>query len=102
MTEIERFTGQLSDAGKFTVAIEFLGEILDLMPEKLDLHKKLAQLYSAAGRPQEGIAHLDILANKLLDEQNPGAAIEVLQTIISFNPPNVTDYRQALAQLQRG
>jgi tetratricopeptide (TPR) repeat protein len=102
MTEIERFTGQLSDAGKFTVAIEFLGEILDLMPEKLDLHKKLAQLYSAAGRPQEGITHLDILANKLLDEQNPGAAIEVLQTIISFNPPNITDYRQALAQLQRG
>lgn len=101
MTEIERFISLLTNAGKYTVAIEFMGEILDLMPDKLELHTWLGQLYLAAGRTQEAVTHLDMMAGKLMDEHNPAGAAEMLRAIIKMNPPNAAEYRQALAQLRQ-
>lgn len=101
MTEIERFTSLLANAGKYTVAIDFLGEALDLMPDKLELHMKLAQLYTLSGRRQKAITHLDMLSNKLVDEGNPASAVEVVEAIVKLNPPNIDEYQQALAQLRK-
>ena len=50
MTEIERFTSLLANAGKHSIAIGFLGQVLDMMPDKVgsahetgaDLHHRRA------------------------------------------------------------
>jgi tetratricopeptide (TPR) repeat protein len=100
MTEIDRFISLLANAGKHSVAIGFLGQVLDLMPDKVDLHMKLAQIYTIAGRREQAVTHLDMLANKLVDQDRNAEAIEVVEAIIKLSPSNLHEYQKALIQLR--
>ena len=100
MTEIDRFTSLLANNGKHSVAIGFLGQVLDMMPDKVELHMKLAQIYTIAGRREQAVTHLDMLANKLVDEDKNDQAIEVVEAIIKLSPSNLDEYQKALIQLR--
>lgn len=100
MTEIERFTSLLANAGKHSIAIGFLGQVLDMMPDKVELHMMLAQIYTIGGRREQAITHLDMLANKLVDEDRNQEAIEVVEAVIKLKPSNLDEYQKALIQLR--
>lgn len=100
LTEIDRFVSLLSNNGRDSVAISFLGQVLDMMPDKIDLHMKLAEIYTIGGRREQAVTHLDMLANKLVDENKNDQAIEVVEAIIKLNPSNLSEYQKALIQLR--
>jgi len=100
LTEIDRFVSLLSNNGRDSVAISFLGQVLDMMPDKIDLHMKLAEIYTIGGRREQAVTHLDMLANKLVDEDKNEQAIEVVEAIIKLNPSNLSEYQKALIQLR--
>jgi hypothetical protein len=80
--------------------IEFLkGMVLD-HPDKVELHKRLADVYHRAGQKIEAIAELDTIGDLLVSAGNRAGAIQVIQKIISLNPPNGVEYQRLLEQLQ--
>ena len=61
---------------------------------------KLAQIYTIGGRREQAVTHLDMLANKLVDNDQYAEAIEVVEAIIKLNPSNLDEYQKALIQLR--
>ena len=73
--------------GKRGAAIDFLNGVIAERPEKLELRKRLADLYVRNHRISDAVAQLDTIADALLNAGNQQGAIMMLQTIISLNPP---------------
>ncbi|MCJ7626245.1 MAG: tetratricopeptide repeat protein [Anaerolineaceae bacterium] len=99
ITELDSFTSILENSGKRASAIEFLNEIIPEIPNKLDLRKRLADLYVRDGKVSNAVKQLDAIADALLNAENVHGAITMINAIIALNPPNAADYKQILAQL---
>lgn len=97
--ELDDFTAMLENSGKRRRAIEFLNEIIPEMPTKLELRKRLAELYVRDGKINDAVKQLDVIADAFLNAENVHGAITMINAIIALNPPNVADYKQVLAKL---
>jgi len=102
MTEIDSFTSLLEHSGKTDLAIQFLEEVVAEQPDKADLLKRLSDLYVRNGQKEKAIEKMDVLADQLLAAGDKNGALNVLQTIVSLNPPNIASYKAALKHLQGG
>jgi hypothetical protein len=66
----------------------------------LDIHKRLADVFVRNGNITEAVEQLDIIADALMVAGNRNGAMTMLNAIIAFNPPNVNEYRSALAKMR--
>jgi thioredoxin-like negative regulator of GroEL len=71
-------------------------------PEKMELRKRLSDLYVRNGQVDMAVEHLDAIADAYLTTGNRQAAMNMLLTIIALNPPQVAEYQYALSQLRSG
>jgi len=101
LTEVDGFINQMEISGKRQKVEEFLQGLITERPEKLELRKRLADLYVRNNQIAQAVEQLDVLADAILASGNRPGAIAMLQAIIALNPPNVMEYRNALAQIQQ-
>ena len=100
MGELENYITYLEGLGKNNLAISFIEEVMQEHPDQPILKRALAARLHYAGRTDEAIAILDVLGENLMQTGDKHGAQEVINQIILMNPPNVSDYRQLLIQMQ--
>lgn len=100
LTETDNFISYLEGQKRPEKAAEFLEGIIKERADRLDFRKRLSDVYLRMGQIPKAVEQLDAIADGLMVNKNKTAAINVLETIISLNPPNSADYRAALAQLR--
>ena len=100
LSEADGYVALLENSGRRNKAIEFLQGIIADRPERLDIHKRLADVFVRSGNINEAIEQLDIIADALMVAGNRNGAMTMLNAIIAFNPPNVNEYRNALAKMR--
>jgi tetratricopeptide (TPR) repeat protein len=99
-TEMDAFTAQFEQSGRRAEAILAVEKIIEEHPDKLDLLKRLADLYVRNGQTQEAVDVLDKLADTLLSSGNKDGAIAMLRAIIALKPANLHEYQQVLLSLK--
>lgn len=100
MNELENYISHLESLGKNNVAIIFIEELIKDHSEQPLLKRALAAQLHRSGRTEEAISLLDILGEVLVHAGNKQQALEVINQIVLMNPPNVSEYRQLLTQMQ--
>jgi len=100
LSEADAFIALLENSGNRVRAIEFINGLINERPEKLELRKRLADLYVRDGKVTQAVEQLDVIAESLMAAGNRAGAMTMLQAIIAFNPPNVMDYRTLLAKVR--
>lgn len=101
-TELDGYLAVMENAGKRPQAIRFVEELMAEYPERLELRKRLADLYVRSGEIDKAVNELDELADMLMSRNNRAAALAIVQAIISLNPANVEEYRAVLKELRGG
>jgi tetratricopeptide (TPR) repeat protein len=98
--EIQRFVEQFDIVNESEMILEYLTHLKKEKPGETVVTRQLASLYHRAGETDKAIAELDKFGDTLLDEGRVEDVILVIEDIISFNPPNIEDYRKLLEQLK--
>lgn len=99
-TELDGYLALLEGAGKRTQGIPFMQNLLAEYPERLELRKRLADLYVRNGDIDLAVNELDALADGLINRGNRAGAIAIVQAIIGLNPVNIADYQLVLKELR--
>jgi tetratricopeptide (TPR) repeat protein len=100
LNELDAYAGYLESQNKRDTAIAFVEGLVKERPERLDVRKRLADVYQRAGQQARAVEQLDLIADGLLVSKNKAGAIAILERIIAINPPNAAEYRAALARLR--
>lgn len=100
--EADSVVALLESGGKRQDALDFLQAMVNEHPQRLELRKRLADLWVRTGNITKAVEQLDTIADVMMASGNRAAAMTMLQAIINLNPPNVADYQAALAQLRGG
>jgi tetratricopeptide (TPR) repeat protein len=101
MKELDEFLTLMENANRRNDAITFISDLLVDHSNRIDLRRRLADLYLGNNQTPEAITQLDAAADALLSAGKHYEAINLLETIISLNPPNIQEYRSALESLRR-
>ena len=99
--ELDEYISLLESNGRRDRAIEFLNNMLVDYNNRLELRRRLADLLAHNNQVAEAVVQLDAVADALLSQNKHMEAINMIETIVSLNPPNVEDYRTALATIRR-
>ena len=62
----------------------------------------LAKKFQESGQIEAAISQLDAVGEQFVEEGKKKEAADVIQQILSMNPPNADDYRKLLQQIQAG
>jgi tetratricopeptide (TPR) repeat protein len=100
ITEADGFATLLENTGKRAQAIQFLVGLLQDHSNRPGLRKRLADAYVRDGQTIAAVEQIDRLADELLSTGDKDGAVSMLQLIITLNPPNVAEYRTALARME--
>jgi len=100
ISELENYISYLESQRKNDAAITFIEDLIKDHDEQPLLKRALAARLHHAGRTQEAISILDQLGDDLVQLGDKQGALEVINQIVLMNPPNVTEYRQLLMQMQ--
>lgn len=100
LTEVDGYVALLENAGKRAAAVEFLSGIISERPDKIDLRRRLAEIYVRNRQIPLAIQQLESMVESQLNAGNKVEAIRALQTIIALKPANVASYQAALMNLQ--
>jgi tetratricopeptide (TPR) repeat protein len=100
LAELESFISYLESNAKNQDAIPFIEKLLEEHSAQLMLQRALADELHKVGRTPEAIAILDGVGDKLMESNDKASLIEVVNRILSMNPPNADEYRSLLAQLR--
>jgi len=80
--------------------LSYLETLKQENPREMEVRKNLAAFYQEKGQKQKAVAELDALGDMLLDAGDTRGAVQVVEGIISLNPPNLEDYQKLLSQLK--
>jgi tetratricopeptide (TPR) repeat protein len=101
MKELDEYLVFLETSGRRQDAIQFINDLLIDHSKLIDLRRRLADLYLRNNQTIEAVTQLDAAADALLTSGKHYEAINLLETIITLNPPNTQEYRTALENLRR-
>ncbi len=98
--ELDNFVTMLENGGKRQDAIKFLKDMAAERPEKLEVRKRLADLYIHMGNLTDAVTELDEISHVMLSNGNHSGAASMLLAIIALNPPNVAEFQSALKRVR--
>ncbi|RPJ51624.1 MAG: tetratricopeptide repeat protein [Chloroflexi bacterium] len=99
--ELDEYLVFLESSGRRQDAIMFISDLLVDHSNRIDLRRRLADLYLRNNQTPEAVTQLDAAADALLSAGKHYEAINLLETIITLNPSNIQEYRTALESLRR-
>jgi tetratricopeptide (TPR) repeat protein len=100
IAELESYISYLESNNRKEQAIPFLEKLIEENEDEIILRRALADQYKQAGQLEEAIAQLDAIGELLIEGGKKNEAVEVIQQILAWNPPNADDYQTLLKQLQ--
>ncbi len=100
MSELENYTSHLESQHENDIAILFIEDLIKEHNNQPLLQRALASRLHHAGRIDEAVSILDLLADKLVQLGDKQNALEAINQIVLMNPPKVEEYRQLLKQLK--
>lgn len=98
--ELDGYISMLENSGKRQKAIGIIMELVKERGDKLELRKRLADLYIRNGDISNGVSALDQIANEMMKQGNRSGAVSILMAIIALKPPNVEEFQAALQRLR--
>ena len=98
--EIGNYIVQLSSKNNRNDAMQFLEDLLIIHPEEEILVRHLAEEFRLAGRVEKAVAQLEYLQNLYVKNDNKPGAIQVLETIISLEPPDRDRFQSLINKLK--
>lgn len=101
ITELDQSIQSLKESGQEQAIIPFLQDLINEVPDKLEIRKRLADHLLKQGRRKETIEQLDVIADALLEMGNRESALRVVKTIIALKPENISEYQALYTQLSR-
>jgi tetratricopeptide (TPR) repeat protein len=100
IAELENYLSFLETNGEGNQKIPFLEELVKEHGDRITLRRALAEQYKQAGQTEAAIGQLDAIGEALVEQGKIEEAANTIQQILLLNPPNASDYRQLLNQLQ--
>jgi tetratricopeptide (TPR) repeat protein len=100
LNELDNFITLKENAGNRQQAIDFILSLLDEYSSRLDLRKRLVDLYLRNHQNEKAVEELDGMADTLLTTGRKNEAIAILKSIITLKPINLKGYEEALFKLQ--
>jgi tetratricopeptide (TPR) repeat protein len=98
--ELDGYVSMLENVGKRNQAIGFIKNLIAERPEKLELRKRLADLFVRNHEITEAVQTLDEIADMMIQKGNRSGAASILLAIIALNPSNIAEYQAALQQVR--
>lgn len=102
LSELDNFITHMTDSRRRDKAIAFTERVLAEHPDRLLVRRRLADLYRQMDRIQDAISQLDAVGDAMLESGDRIGAIQVIELILSMNPPNRSDYQALVDQLRSG
>ena len=100
IAKLDSFINFLEGKAQRGKAIQFMQSLINDRPEKIEFHRRLADLYQKSGQVPQTIAEMDVMGDLLISAGNKTGAINLIQSILNLNPPNAADYQRLLQQLR--
>ena len=97
-SELESYMEHLESTKTIAQAVPFLEKLVGENDHVL-LRRELANQYHKAGRTADAVTTLDAVGDQLMESGDKAGVRDVVNQILSMNPPNTEDYRNLLAQL---
>lgn len=97
--EVESFVSYMDGHKRMEEAVQFMEKLVEENPNTL-LMREQASVYYRAGRLQDAITTLDAVGDKLMEAGDKAGVAEVINQILTMNPPNAEEYRTLLAQVR--
>jgi tetratricopeptide (TPR) repeat protein len=98
--EVDNYLSHLTSTGQRSAAIPFLEALLEEHPKQIILRRYLAGEYQQAGLKDKAIEQLDELGRGFMDSGDTDSTIQVIESIIALDPPNIDRYRAVLEKLK--
>lgn len=98
--EVDNFLTYLSTNGQRSLAIPFLQALLEEHPKQVVLRRYIALEYEQAGQKDKAIEQLDELGRSYMDAGDTRSTMQVIESIIDMQPPNVDRYHAVLEKLK--
>lgn len=98
--ELESYISYLENNNRGQETIPFLQKLIEEYGDQILLRRSLADELHKAGRTTEAINELDAIGDKLMESNDKAGVAEVVNRILSMNPPNAEEYRSLLDKLR--
>ena len=85
---------------KWSCGIGFLEGLVQENPHQKLIQRRLVDLYRREGRITDAIRFLDTIGEKLMLTGDRAGAREVVELILSLDPPNAGEYRKFLEKIR--
>ena len=100
MSALQSYIAFLEKEDNLEAALDFLEGLVEENPGQVPIQRYLAETYYHLGRVEEAISHLDRVGERLLKAGDRQGAEQVVERILSMNPPNRENYQRLLARIQ--
>jgi tetratricopeptide (TPR) repeat protein len=100
LTETTNVVALLEKSGHSDKAVEFLEELVNAHPEKLELRRILANLFQRQGQVDPAAEQLEAMAQGLLASGKRADAVSVLNSILAMKPSAEEKYQKMLQKLK--
>jgi hypothetical protein len=101
MAELDNFATYMTSNQQHAVLAGFIQRLLEEYPEIIPLRRRLVDAFIRAGQVSEAVSHLDTIGERLLQAGDRAGAIQTIETIISLEPTNRSDYITLLNQMRK-
>ena len=101
LSELDNYLIYLdANPSKENDAVDLIESLLNDHSSLPQLHRMLAEQYRKLGKEKEAIGKFDIAAEMFLENGENEQAVRTINMILSMQPENAEEYRQALAQIK--
>ncbi len=102
ISELDNYLNYLREHNQIHTVVKFLEGMIEEHMLNIPLRRRLADVYLQMRRKEDAIAQMDAIGELLMDVGDRAGTIQVIEMILSLDPPNKGDYQLLLEQLQAG
>jgi len=102
LAELDNYLAYMSSRNQQAKSVPFLEELVADYSDSISMRRRLAEAYRQTRRYKDAVSQLDAIGEMLLESGEKSAAIQVIETIISMEPPNKEEYLELLRSLKSG
>jgi tetratricopeptide (TPR) repeat protein len=102
LAELDNYLAYMSSQNQQAKSVPFLEELVADYSDSISMRRRLAEAYRQTRRYKDAVSQLDAIGEMLIESGEQSAAIQVIETIISMEPPNKEEYLELLRSLKSG
>ena len=100
LAELDQLIAALTKSKQPKKLVIFLERLGQENPEQISIRRRLVDAYLAAGLTTQAVAEMDRIAEMLLQSGDRAGAIQLIEKILTLEPPDQAEYRSLLSRLR--